>query len=149
MPAIVHRQIEGIGEESVSRAIARSDEVRLRHERVALLDEQVARLLVPAGVPRRTDEDLGPKRLTRDRLLVLERERTVLSLDRLPAPDGRRPAHERDLAVAHLREERERWAIGDGRFPHLAAVLVELRAREDDLAAIDHGAQLHLGAMVR
>src|SRR5439155_14094141 len=135
-------------DEPVGRAIAGTDEVRLRLERVAVLDEQVARLRAPAGVPRRTDEDRGPKRLARNRLLVLERERTVRSLDRLPAPDGRRPAHERDLAVALLREERQRRAIGDGRFPHFAAVLVELRAREDDLAAIDLGAQLHLGATV-
>ena len=57
--------------------------------------------------------------------------------------------HEGDLVVARLRVQRQRRAVGDGRLPLLVSVLVELRPRQDHVAAIDLRAQLHLRAVVR
>ncbi len=81
--------------------------------------------------------------------LYLSAMRAVGLLERLPAADGGRPAAERHLVIAHVREQRERRAVGDRRLPLLVSFLVELRARQDHLAAVDLRAKLHLGAVVR
>ena len=100
-------------------------------------------------VPGRRGQDLGPQGVARDGLLVLERHGAVLLLERLPAADGGRPAAEGDLLIAARRVQRQRRAVGDRRLPLLVSVLVELRPRQDHVAAIDLRAQLHLGAVVR
>ncbi len=118
---LVHHRHQTIG-----RVIAGTDDLRLRHERVAHLDEQVARRHAGRRVPGRRGQDLGPEGVARDRLLVLERHGAVGLLEHLPAADGGRPAAERHVVIAHVREERDGRAVADRGLPLLVSILVEL-----------------------